>query len=97
MWYAADDDPPPAVCGELNAKNRFGAYTGFRRFLVVLGDPPNSWIDDPARAAEIDQFRADGVDENLLVEMQLGLEAGENLYRVFCERSAREGVKGEAS
>jgi len=82
----ADDNPPPAVCGELNAKNRLGAYTGFRRFVAVLGEPPNSWVYDPTKAAEIDQFRADGVDENLVIQMQLGLDSGEALYRAFCER-----------
>ena len=25
-----------AVCGELNAKNRYGAYTGFKRFSAIL-------------------------------------------------------------
>ena len=27
----------PYVCGEVNAKNSFGAYVGYRRFVVVDG------------------------------------------------------------
>jgi len=36
-------------CGEVNAKNSFGAYTGFKRFMVSGGDM--AFIDgDPALA-----------------------------------------------
>lgn len=28
---------PQVVCGVVNAKNRFGAYTGFRKFFISLG------------------------------------------------------------
>lgn len=27
----------PAVCGEINSKNSYGAYVGFRRFVVIDG------------------------------------------------------------
>lgn len=33
-----------AYCGEVNGKNQMGAYVGFRR-VVVIGDPPTTWID----------------------------------------------------
>lgn len=32
--------PAPVVCGEVNAKNAFGGYTGFQRF-IASGDNPN--------------------------------------------------------
>lgn len=36
------------VCGEVNAKNRLGAYTGFKRFIVFgePGDTAKVFIDD---------------------------------------------------
>lgn len=30
-----------AFCGEINAKNRFGAYVGFRRFDVIASKTPD--------------------------------------------------------
>lgn len=42
-----------AVCGELNAKNRMGGYTGFRRFYVKDGkamlEPEKSLVKDGDR------------------------------------------------
>lgn len=32
-------EPVDYVCGKMNAKNGFGAYTGFRRFLAILIPP----------------------------------------------------------
>ena len=33
------------MCGEINAKNGFGAYAGFRKFYARDGDPPAVFID----------------------------------------------------
>lgn len=45
----------PAVCGQVNAKNSYGGYEGFRRFVVVNGV---AWIDReqtmPAQPTEAD-------------------------------------------
>lgn len=35
------------VCGEVNAKNGFGAYAGFTRFIVIAGEPPMMKDKDP--------------------------------------------------
>jgi hypothetical protein len=38
-------------CGEINAKNRFGAYVGFRHFSAVpepMGPDDHADIDDPS-------------------------------------------------
>lgn len=36
--YTTSYDGKPAACGEVNAKNAFGAYVGYQRF-VYLGYP----------------------------------------------------------
>lgn len=33
------------LCGEVNARNSFGGYVGYKRF-VTLGSPGLTWIDD---------------------------------------------------
>ena len=33
--HIATGGPDPALCGEINAKNRMGAYTGFKLFYVI--------------------------------------------------------------
>lgn len=36
----------PTLCGELNAKNSFGAYTGYKRFLMIFTDVPfEMWLE----------------------------------------------------
>lgn len=35
------------VCGEVNARNGFGAYAGFTRFIVIAGEPPMIADKDP--------------------------------------------------
>lgn len=43
-----------AVCGEVNGKNSFGAYSGFQRFFVVDGQEP---VLEPSEAgAALDYF-----------------------------------------
>ena len=53
----------PSVCGEVNAKNGYGAYTGFTPFYVRGGQahlaPPDVTFDDVHDAA-IDRIRAGG-------------------------------------
>lgn len=40
------------LCGEFNARNGYGAYAGFKRFIaepnrhIVEGDPPSKWHGD---------------------------------------------------
>lgn len=38
-----DQGKSRAVCGEVNAKNSYGGYVGFKKFYV-LGDSPNAVI-----------------------------------------------------
>lgn len=33
--YISDSSSRPILCGELNAKNSYGAYVGFRRFFAA--------------------------------------------------------------
>lgn len=40
-----------ALCGEVNAKNKFGAYTGFRRFYSIGGMLSKVETDDSPLAA----------------------------------------------
>jgi hypothetical protein len=47
-----------AVCGEINGKNAFGAYVGFKRFVVWDGDLHM----DPAGAAELTAAEQEKVD-----------------------------------
>jgi hypothetical protein len=35
-----------AVCGEVNGKNRYGAYVGFNRFIVIGREPTSARIFD---------------------------------------------------
>lgn len=41
-----------AVCGEVNGKNSFGAYSGFQRFFVVDGQEPVLEPSDPGAALD---------------------------------------------
>ncbi|MGN6123959.1 MAG: hypothetical protein ACTHOJ_13490 [Sphingomonas oligoaromativorans] len=45
-----------ALCGEVNSKNGFGGYTGFKGFVVLPGDGAPAIIEDEASGmgAEID-------------------------------------------
>jgi hypothetical protein len=40
------DPMPQALCGWVNAKNAFGAYVGFRRFIVPWDEKALPLIDD---------------------------------------------------
>jgi hypothetical protein len=40
-----NDRKNPMVCGEINAKNRMGAYVGFRRFVSSPNNPELTAID----------------------------------------------------
>ena len=61
------DQPPVSICGEVNGKNRFGAYVGFRRFVVDLKaravkiDPgnPETFDDADAKMEECKGYAAD--------------------------------------
>ena len=36
-----------AVCGEVNARNSYGGYAGFKKFVaVMLGDKPQVAVED---------------------------------------------------
>lgn len=35
VHLGASEVRPVAVCGEVNAKNQFGGYVGYRRFMVI--------------------------------------------------------------
>lgn len=39
---SASDDGSKTVCGRVNAKNKFGAYVGFRYFIGMIFDRPGS-------------------------------------------------------
>ena len=38
------------VCGEVNAKNLYGAYVGFRAFYTTGWPPAHVWVDPDDRA-----------------------------------------------
>ncbi|WEK56488.1 MAG: hypothetical protein P0Y52_07935 [Candidatus Brevundimonas phytovorans] len=42
------------LCGFVNAKNRLGAYTGWKRFAyVAFGDDPSIYFDEPDGSGDI--------------------------------------------
>jgi hypothetical protein len=52
MWR---DELGIGVCGELNAKNGFGGYVGYRPFVAVLGkDPAAQWVYEIAGSTDVD-------------------------------------------
>jgi len=73
---------PVSVCGQINAKNGFGALAGFQRFIVdvksaaVNMDPENTENEDQADAKER-ECRVNEIDDNSY--------AGE-----YCERAVKE-------
>jgi len=46
-----------AVCGEINGKNSFGAYVGFRKFVVLGGDGKWNYADVQSDDSTEDQGR----------------------------------------
>lgn len=54
-----------AACGEVNSKNGFGGYAGFRQFVVtpdgeVMIDPDDPTPVTPGQSATLDQIQAAG-------------------------------------
>lgn len=45
--YVTKAGPALILCGEVNAKNGFGAYVGFRRFYAALDDKQIEGATDP--------------------------------------------------
>jgi hypothetical protein len=43
---AKDNSMNSIVCGQINSKNGFGAYTGFTRFIVALTMTPKGFFSD---------------------------------------------------
>lgn len=69
-----------SLCGETNAKNSFGAYTGYRRFLVtslVRKDNGALGSEPYAQLIYID-------DDSLSSEASLPSKAFDDTYSKFC-------------
>ena len=45
------------LCGEVNAKNSFGAYIGYHRFYVVKEIPQLAQVEDPSDHTAMIQFQ----------------------------------------
>ena len=68
---AFPDEPPVSICGEVNGKNRYGAYVGFRRFVVdprarkvkIDPDNPETYDDAEAKMKECKGYAADRLSE----------------------------------
>lgn len=43
----------PIVCGEVNSRNRFGGYVGFRRFIVTMDEYVRI---EPVASADLSRF-----------------------------------------
>lgn len=43
--YTSSYDGKPAACGEVNAKNAFGAYVGYKRFVYLEYPYPTVFFD----------------------------------------------------
>lgn len=43
---AIDKTTNSIVCGQINSKNGFGAYTGFNRFIVALNMTPKGYFSN---------------------------------------------------
>nr|WP_317892390.1 hypothetical protein [uncultured Sphingomonas sp.] len=50
----ADENGVRLICGEVNAKNAFGAYTGFKKFMVPSTGGEAMIADDPGTASVLD-------------------------------------------
>jgi len=53
--HTGDDDSLGTVCGEINGKNRLGAYTGFTRF-AVRGESAMLRPDFSRNVADLDEL-----------------------------------------
>ena len=68
---AFPDEPPVSICGEVNGKNRYGAYVGFRRFVVdararkveIDPDNPETYDDAEVKMKECKGYAVDGLSE----------------------------------
>lgn len=47
IYRSKTGKPEPYVCGEVNAKNSYGAYVGYKRFVVADGIADIDEGDDP--------------------------------------------------
>lgn len=45
VYPVGDAASPKGICGELMARNRFGGYTGWRRFIGVMQPSPDLFVD----------------------------------------------------
>ena len=45
VYFHQGADNFPITCGEVNAKNSFGAYSGYQKFISG-GKPELTWIED---------------------------------------------------
>lgn len=79
LTLSGSGEQPTALCGEVNGRNSYGAYVGFKRFYVLL----------PALASEIEDPKT-GVVSKLwpdfcarkLAEVELGQEGVVTISRV---------------
>lgn len=46
-WRWPDQIPGDWYCGFVNAKNRFGAYVGFRPYMTMLMQGSKGWVSAP--------------------------------------------------
>jgi hypothetical protein len=60
--FVLKDNTGSSLCGEVNAKNKMGAYVGYRRFVMPFKSDENAFsnvaFEDPAPQTDIDRAKA---------------------------------------
>ena len=73
-----DDIVPQAVCGEINGKNSFGAYSGFRRFVSAPGIGTRLQLD-------ISSFNKNDLSDANLLSLKSGVAFWDD-WEKYCVR-----------
>jgi len=75
-----------AVCGEINGKNRMGAYAGFTRYFYLEG-VADALIDPQADPSD------EASAEDLCTSVQSNEYSSASLIQSACQRAAEEKLK----
>jgi hypothetical protein len=77
------DDGKEAICGEVNGKNRFGAFVGFKAFVSTREEPSTVAIDQDISPYDSDRSIEDRVSQTLY----------NGMYERYCETPSEEAQR----